>query len=91
MKFHNLRHTAASLALQADVPMWKVSKMLGHRDITTTFRIYSHLTPEGREDVAERMEQVLRPAKTGVKTGVKHVESASNRPLLNCEKVPGGE
>jgi integrase len=91
MKFHNLRHTAASLALQADVPMWKVSKMLGHRDITTTFRIYSHLTPEGREDVAERMEQVLRPAKTGVKTGVKHVESASNGPLLNLEKVPGGE
>jgi site-specific recombinase XerD len=40
--------------------MWKVSKMLGHRDITTTFRIYSHLTPEGREDVAERMEQVSR-------------------------------
>ena len=87
MKFHNLRHTAASLALQADVPMWKVSKMLGHRDITTTFRIYSHLTPEGREDVAERMEQVLRPAKTGVK----HVESASSGPLLNLEKVPGGE
>src|SRR5258708_9141677 len=81
MKFHKLRHTAASLALQADVPMWKASKMLGHRDITTTFRIYSHLTPEGREDVAERMEQVLRPANTGVKTGVKHVESASNRPL----------
>ena len=86
MKFHNLRHTAASLALQADVPMWKVSKMLGHRDITTTFRIYSHLTPEGREDVAERMEQILRPAKTGVKTGVKRLESASNQPLLNSEK-----
>jgi transposase-like protein len=33
------------------------------------------------------LEQVLRPAKTGVK----HVESDSNRPLLNLEKVPGGE
>jgi integrase len=87
MKVHNLRHTAASLALQAEAPMWKVSKMLGQRDMTTIFRVYSHLTPEGREDVAERMEQVLRPAKTGVK----HVESASNGPLLNSEKVPGGE
>lgn len=58
-KFHNLRHTAASLALQAGVPLWKVSKMLGHRDVAITFRVYSHLTPEGQEDIAERMEGVL--------------------------------
>lgn len=91
MKFHNLRHTAASLALQADVPMWKVSKMLGHRDITTTYRIYSHLTPEGREDVAERMEHVLRPAQTGVQTGVEALARAEQRPILSSKEAPGGE
>ena len=71
--------------------MWKLSKMLGHRDITTTYRIYSHLTPEGREDVAERMEQVLRPTETGVKTGVKRPIEGENRSILSLKEVPGGE
>src|SRR3979409_1872934 len=50
---------AATLALQAGVPLWKVSAFLGHRDLATTARIYAHLTPEGREEVAERMHEVL--------------------------------
>jgi hypothetical protein len=41
--------------------------MLGHRDITTTFRIYSHLTPEGREDVAERRNKSYGLQKLGSK------------------------
>jgi hypothetical protein len=56
-----LRHTFAKLALQVGVPLWKVSKMLGHRDISITLRVYGHLTPEGREDIAGRMQQVLGP------------------------------
>lgn len=74
-KFHNLRHTAASLALQADVPLWKVSKMLGHRDVAVTFRVYSHLTPEGQEDIADRMENVL--------AGPMVVEMVVNHPISN--------
>ena len=77
-KFHNLRHTAASLALQAGVPLWKVSKMLGHRDVAVTFRVYSHLTPEGSEDIAERMEAVLAgPAWAEV------VKEVVGQPMLN--------
>lgn len=60
-KFHNLRHTAASLALQAGVPLWKVSRILGHKNVAVTFRVYSHLSPEGQEDIAERMEGILSP------------------------------
>ena len=43
------------------MPLWKVSKLLGHRDISITLRVYGHLTPEGREDVAGRLEEVLGP------------------------------
>jgi hypothetical protein len=87
MKFHNLRQMAASLALQADVADVEGVEDARPPRYHDNLRIYSHLTPQGREDVAERMEQVLRPAKTGVK----HVESASNGPLLNLKKMPGGE
>jgi hypothetical protein len=54
--------------------------MLGHCDTTTTYRLYSHLTSEGREDVAKTMQEVLHPRgeatqtvpsqMTGVQTGV---------------------
>ena len=71
--FHDLRHTFATLALHAGVPLWKVSKLLGHRDITITLRVYGHLTPEGREDVAGRMEEALGPRveETAVKAAVR--------------------
>lgn len=63
--FHDPRHTAASLALQAGVPLWKVSNMLGHRDLATTQRIYAHLVQEGREGIAEVMHAVLSEAPKG--------------------------
>lgn len=59
--FHDVRHTAATLALQTGVPLWKLSKMLGHRDVSITLRVCGHLTPKGREDIAGGIEQVLGP------------------------------
>lgn len=44
-KFHSLRHTFASWLVQKDVPIQKVSKLLGHSDIKTT-QIYAHLRTE---------------------------------------------
>lgn len=41
---HTLRHTFASQLVQAGVSLYKVSKWLGHADITTT-QIYAHLAP----------------------------------------------
>lgn len=48
-----LRHTAASWALQAGAPEWKVAKMLGHADTRMVSRTYGHLTPSHLTDVAE--------------------------------------
>lgn len=44
-KWHCLRHTFASWLVQKDVPIQKVSKLLGHQDLSTT-QIYSHLRNE---------------------------------------------
>lgn len=44
--FHGLRHTHASLLLLHNVNIVYVSKRLGHSDITTTAKVYSHLLKE---------------------------------------------
>lgn len=43
LKFHDLRHTFASRLVQSGVPLYTVSKLLGHADIKTTQR-YAHLS-----------------------------------------------
>lgn len=44
-RFHDLRHTAATRMVQAGVDLYTVSKILGHRDLSTTQR-YAHHCPE---------------------------------------------
>jgi integrase len=58
-KFHELRHTAASLAIAEGASLFHVSRLLGHSSIAITADTYGHLTDEGREDVAARMERAL--------------------------------
>jgi integrase len=58
-KFHELRHTAASLALSEGASLFHVSRMLGHSSIAITADTYGHWTDEGREDVATRLERAI--------------------------------
>lgn len=51
---HHFRHTHASLLLQAGVPIKEVSERLGHKDITITLEIYSHVMPEEKEKTAAK-------------------------------------
>lgn len=45
-RFHDLRHTAATEALRAGMPVPVVARWLGHADAAITLRTYSHLLPE---------------------------------------------
>ena len=58
-KFHELRHTAASLALAEGASLFHVSRMPGHSSISITADTYGHWTDEGRHDVAARLERAL--------------------------------
>ena len=49
LKFHSLRHTFASWLVQEGVSIFKVSKLLGHADVSTT-QIYAHLKQEDLKD-----------------------------------------
>jgi integrase len=58
-RFHDLRHSAASLLLAQGVPMRAVMELLGHSNIGTTADIYSHVMPAMMRDVAEKMDAIL--------------------------------
>lgn len=55
IRFHDLRHTFATMALQNGVDMKTVSTMLGHYDAGFTLRTYTHSTRTAQEDAAQRM------------------------------------
>lgn len=61
IRFHDLRHTAASLMLNRNLPPIVVSKRLGHAKPSTTLDIYGHLLPEGQEEAARVMDEIITP------------------------------
>jgi integrase len=61
IRFHDLRHTAATLMLQQGVHPKVVQERLGHADISLTLNTYSHVLPSMQEEAAEKMDELLKP------------------------------
>ena len=59
IRFHDLRHTAATLLLTQGVHPKVVSEMLGHATITLTLDTYSHLVPVLHAQAAAAMDARL--------------------------------
>jgi len=59
MRFHDLRHTAATLMLEQGIHPKVVQERLGHADITLTLNTYSHVLPSMQEAAAKKMDTLL--------------------------------
>ena len=59
IRFHDLRHTAATILLARGVHVKLVSEMLGHSTITLTLDTYSHVIPAMHGDAAAAMDAVF--------------------------------
>jgi integrase len=59
VRFHDLRHTCATLLLTKGVHPKIVSEMLGHSSIAITLDIYSHVIPGMQEAAGSAMEEAL--------------------------------
>jgi integrase len=59
-----LRHTAGSLALASGASVVAVQRLLGHKDATTTLRVYSHMMPDDFDNLAVAMDSAVRKAAT---------------------------
>ncbi|HUW66292.1 MAG TPA: site-specific integrase [Spirochaetia bacterium] len=60
VRFHDLRHTHASRLLENGVDSKTISERLGHSDVGTTLKTYSHVSPKMRDKSAEVMDEILR-------------------------------
>ncbi|HZC04295.1 MAG TPA: site-specific integrase [Ktedonobacterales bacterium] len=60
-RFHDLRHTCATLLFKAGVHPKVVSAMLGHSTIAITLDIYSHALPDMQREAVQAMEAMLKP------------------------------
>jgi integrase len=56
IRFHDLRHTCATLGLRSGIAVHVVSKMLGHSDPGFTLRVYSHVLSDMYGDAADKMD-----------------------------------
>jgi len=59
-RFHDLRHSCATLLLVQGVSPRVVMEVLGHSQIGLTMNTYSHVIPELRREAADRMDHLLR-------------------------------
>lgn len=62
IRFHDLRHSCASLLLANDVPMKQIQEWLGHSDFSTTANIYAHLDYKSKLASADAMMNGLSNA-----------------------------
>ena len=60
IRFHDLRHTFASLLINQDVPLINVSNFLGHSDLSTTANIYAHLDKASKQASAAVISGILQ-------------------------------
>ena len=59
IRFHDLRHTCASLLLANNIPMKQIQEWLGHSDFNTTANIYAHLETNAKLQSAETIAKVI--------------------------------
>jgi integrase len=59
VRFHDLRHTCATILLRQGVNPEYVQELLGHADISLTLNVYSHVLPDMGDAAAGAMDAVL--------------------------------
>jgi integrase len=72
IRFHDLRHSAASILISLGVHPKAIQELLRHSSIQLTMDTYGHLLEQVQQETADKMDQILRPkdTQTVVKTVV---------------------
>lgn len=60
IRFHDLRHTHATLLLSNGVHVKVISERLGHSNIKVTLDNYSHVLPSKQEEVARKLDEIIK-------------------------------
>ena len=60
MRFHDLRHSAATLLLSMGVNVKIVQELLGHSSVSMTLNVYSHVLPSMQKEAMNKMDDLFR-------------------------------
>ncbi len=77
IRFHDLRHFAASRTLARNVPLRVMMEVLGHSSVSLTADTYSHVMPAIVQDATEKVADALFGS---------GVPSSSNPVAVNCRE-----
>jgi integrase len=69
IRFHDLRHSVATLLLSAGVHPKVVQEILGHSQISMTMDVYSHVLPSMQQDAINRLNSAIEDQGTGKDSG----------------------
>jgi integrase len=58
MRFHDLRHSAATILLAMGVSAKVVQELLGHSNITLTLNVYGHVLPSMQQEAMDKLDQL---------------------------------
>lgn len=72
IRFHDLRHTHATIALRAGVPVHVVAQRLGHANASMTLAVYAHVMPGQQATAARQIADLLTASATTEASGVPH-------------------
>jgi len=86
IRFHDLRHTAATLMLADGVPLVTVSKILGHSSPAVTAQIYAHALDESKADAIAGLSQRLRRDPARITHTSTHTPTKKNPAPVNEER-----
>lgn len=70
LKFHSLRHTFASMNIENGADVKTISQILGHSDIDTTLKVYTHTSEKQKLKTIQKFEKLLK--ETGTQYDVKY-------------------
>ncbi len=59
MRFHDLRHSAATILLVAGVHPKVIQERLGHSTIATKLDVYSHVLPSMQQEAAKKIDDIF--------------------------------
>jgi len=78
IRFHDLRHSAATLLLAQGVSPRYITQLLGHSQVSFTMQTYAHVLPDVERAVATKMDEILAPVPVATR-----VATNASEPLPN--------
>lgn len=83
IKYHESRHTHASLLLLTNTHPKVVSERLGHSSISITLDIYSHLLPHMQDEAVKKLDDVLEAEEAAYMTSITQNDTAIESAIEN--------